>query len=185
MPVNKFHSQFAIALGMLLLMTAGTQAAGLSGTVTSQAEPTMEGVLVTAKKEGSSISVTVVTDALGKFSFPPDRLDAGKYNLSIRAVGYILDGPKDITLDQTTDGKADLKLSKTKNLASQLSNAEWIMSIPAPDKDKKFLDDWVLAARLMQETKAPIIEANFSCPNEGDFVKVDTRTGDYVERVKR
>jgi dihydroorotate dehydrogenase len=34
-----------------------------------------------------------------------------------------------------------------------------------------FLDDWVLAARLMNETKIHVIEANFSCPNEGDRVK--------------
>ncbi|MEK7615640.1 MAG: dihydroorotate oxidase [Patescibacteria group bacterium] len=37
--------------------------------------------------------------------------------------------------------------------------------------DKKFLEDWVLAAQLMQETKVPEIEANFSCPNEGNLVK--------------
>ena len=37
--------------------------------------------------------------------------------------------------------------------------------------DKKFLEDWVLAARLMAETKVPVIEANFSCPNEGNLVK--------------
>lgn len=34
-----------------------------------------------------------------------------------------------------------------------------------------FIDDWVLAARLMKETGVHAIEANFSCPNEGDRVK--------------
>ncbi len=33
------------------------------------------------------------------------------------------------------------------------------------------LEDWVLAARLMNETKVHGIEVNFSCPNEGDKVK--------------
>ena len=37
--------------------------------------------------------------------------------------------------------------------------------------EKDFIDDWVLAARLMNETKIHAIEANFSCPNEGDKVK--------------
>jgi dihydroorotate dehydrogenase len=37
--------------------------------------------------------------------------------------------------------------------------------------EQDFLDDWVLAARLMNETKIHVIEANFSCPNEGDKVK--------------
>ncbi len=38
------------------------------------------------------------------------------------------------------------------------------------DTDQDFIDDWVLAARLMQETGVHAIEANFSCPNEGDRV---------------
>jgi dihydroorotate dehydrogenase (NAD+) catalytic subunit len=36
--------------------------------------------------------------------------------------------------------------------------------------EQDFLDDWVLASRLMNETKIHVIEANFSCPNEGDKV---------------
>lgn len=37
--------------------------------------------------------------------------------------------------------------------------------------EEDFLNDWVLAARLMNETGIHVIEANFSCPNEGDRVK--------------
>ena len=37
--------------------------------------------------------------------------------------------------------------------------------------EQDFLNDWVLAARLMKETGIQVIEANFSCPNEGDAVK--------------
>ena len=33
------------------------------------------------------------------------------------------------------------------------------------------LDDWVLAGRLINETRIHAIEANLSCPNEGDKVK--------------
>ena len=33
---------------------------------------------------------------------------------------------------------ADLKLAKTKDLASQLSNAEWLLSMPGPDDQKGF-----------------------------------------------
>ena len=49
-------------------------AAALTGTVTSAEEGPMEGVLVSAKKDGSTITVTVVTDAKGQYSFPADRL---------------------------------------------------------------------------------------------------------------
>jgi dihydroorotate dehydrogenase len=34
-----------------------------------------------------------------------------------------------------------------------------------------FIADWVLAARMMKECGVHAIEANFSCPNEGDRVK--------------
>ncbi len=37
--------------------------------------------------------------------------------------------------------------------------------------EQDFIDDWVLAARLMKEAGVHAIEANFSCPNEGDRVK--------------
>lgn len=37
--------------------------------------------------------------------------------------------------------------------------------------DDDFIGDWILGARLMKETKVHAIEANFSCPNEGDRVK--------------
>lgn len=37
--------------------------------------------------------------------------------------------------------------------------------------EEDFIADWVLTARLMKETGVHAIEANFSCPNEGDRVK--------------
>jgi virginiamycin B lyase len=128
-----------VAFGALLLASP-SMAQGLSGKVTSEAEPTMEGVLVTAKKEGSTIATTVVTDDKGNFSFPADRIAPGKYTLAIRAVGYVLDGPKSVDVPEGKAGAADIKLSKTKNLAAQLSNAEWLMSMPGTDKEKQFLD---------------------------------------------
>src|SRR5258707_700836 len=62
----------------------------LSGHVSSQEEGAMEGVLVTAKRDGSHVAVTVVSDAQGQYSFPRARLEAGHYALKIRAVGYEL-----------------------------------------------------------------------------------------------
>ena len=44
--------------------------AALTGLVSSADEPTMEGVLVSATKAGSNITVTVVTGADGRYSFP-------------------------------------------------------------------------------------------------------------------
>ena len=114
-------------------------AAALTGQVSSAEEGNMEGVVVSAKKDGSTISVSVVTDAQGRFSFPANRLEPGKYTLKARAVGYDLPGT--ITADVAA-GKAatsPLKLTKTRNLAAQLNNAEWLMSMPGTEEQKKFL----------------------------------------------
>ena len=42
----------------------------LTGLVTSDEEGPMEGVVVTARREGSTISISVVTDDKGRYTFP-------------------------------------------------------------------------------------------------------------------
>ena len=96
----------------------------------------MEGVVVNARRDGANFTVSVVSDAQGKYSFPRTHLEPGKYTLTIRAVGYDLVGPAraDVTAGPAT--AADLKLEKTKDLASELSSLEWAMSIPGTPEQK-------------------------------------------------
>src|SRR5215468_9254779 len=61
-------------------------APALTGEVRSAEEGPMGGVTVTATRDKSTISVTVVTDEKGRYSFPADRLVPGTYALAIRAV---------------------------------------------------------------------------------------------------
>jgi streptogramin lyase len=114
---------------------AKAQTAPLSGKVSSTEEGMMEGVLVSARKEGSTITQTVVSNGKGEFSFPAGKLDPGAYTITIRAAGYVLSGPK--TVDVTASGTtAEVKLAKSKNIASQLSNGEWLLSAPGEDRFK-------------------------------------------------
>src|SRR5881397_1465824 len=62
----------------------------LTGQVTSAEEGSMEGVVVSAKKDGSTISISVVTNGEGRFAFPAARLEPGHYRLKARAAGYEL-----------------------------------------------------------------------------------------------
>src|SRR5712672_3493527 len=113
----------------------GAQAQSLSGTVSSTEEGQMEGVLVSAKKEGATVTTTVVTNDKGEFSFPAGRLEPGKYTISTRAIGYTLTGPKSV--DVSASGtSADIKLGRARNIAAQLSNGEWMLSIPGQDAFK-------------------------------------------------
>jgi virginiamycin B lyase len=128
--------------GIFLTAAQAQGASALSGQVTSAEEGAMEGVLVSAKRDGTTITTTVVSDQKGEFSFPADRLEPGHYAIAIRAGGYNLDGPKAIDI-AGAGAKADLKLVKTKNLASQLANAEWLLSAPGPENVKAQLSNCV------------------------------------------
>src|SRR6202166_5384269 len=97
----------------------------LTGKVTAGPEA-LEGVLVSAKKSGSTVTVTVVSDNDGRYSFPAARLEPGQYSLRIRAVGYELDNSSPVAIAADKTATADLALRKTEDLASQLSNAEWL-----------------------------------------------------------
>src|SRR5712691_9080257 len=116
-----------------LLIAAGTEAAqspetALSGKIASDREGAMEGVVVSAKKAGSTITVSVVSDAKGDYSFPAARLQEGRYTLTIRAAGYVLEGAPTVELAAGKPAVADLKLKPTPHLAEQLTNAEWMAS---------------------------------------------------------
>jgi virginiamycin B lyase len=117
----------------------GQVPAALAGQVTSQEEGPMEGVVVSAKKDGSTITVSVISDNKGHYSFPANRLDSGHYTLKTRAVGYVLDASAAVDLAAQKPATADLTLHKTKNLVPQMTNAEWLLSIPGTDDQKAFL----------------------------------------------
>jgi streptogramin lyase len=145
MAIGKLISYAGLGCALAGLLMAGTQAqsgAALSGRVTSAEEGPMEGVLVSAKKDGTTITTTVVSDQRGEYSFPADRLEPGHYSIAIRAGGYNLDGPKAVDIAGAA-AKADIKLVKSENLASQLSNAEWLLSAPGPENVKAQLSNCV------------------------------------------
>jgi streptogramin lyase len=124
-----------------LCLGAEQSGVALAGRVTSAAEGAMEGVLVSAKRAGSTKTITVVSRADGAYSFARERLEPGRYALSIRAVNYVLAdraavaaveiGPQDAA-------RVDLELraSNPLELALQLTDPEWLASYPLDDKTK-------------------------------------------------
>src|SRR5215472_8994947 len=125
------------SFGFAIVLLGQTQSpATLSGQVTSAADGPMEGVLVSAKKANSTITVTVVTDNQGQYRFPAAKLDPGKYSLHIRAVGYELEAPHTVDVVQGKTAKEDVRLISAHDLAAQLSNSEWLMSFPGAEQEK-------------------------------------------------
>src|SRR5262249_46365743 len=110
--------------------------AALVGRVTSSEEGAMEGVLVSAKRAASTITVTVVTDDQGRFRFPAGKLPPGSYSIRIRAVGYDLGTPQNLDVRSGATSALDLTLTRARDLAAQLSNSEWLASFPGSDQEK-------------------------------------------------
>src|SRR5215831_9160705 len=130
----------AVAALSLHAGAALAQAAdALTGQVRSEREGAMEGVVVSARKADSIVTVSVITDATGHYRFPAARLEPGSYTIAIRAVGYDLDGKATAQVEAGKAITADLKLKPTRNLPAQLSNAEWLASMPGTDGQKKAL----------------------------------------------
>ncbi len=162
---------FAAGPGVLHSQTNGP---ALAGQVSSAEEGNMEGVLVTAKKTGSVINITVVSDAKGRYSFPRTKLEPGSYTIKTRAVGYDLDDPGAIEVGSAKAATADFKLHKTQNLAAQLTNSEWLQSMPNDDKEKDFLLNCVQCHTLERILR--------SKHTEEEFMKVMQRMGSYANQ---
>ena len=164
----------AIFGGAVALHSDTPATVALTGMVSSPDEGPMEGVLVTAKKAGAFVNITVASDEKGRYNFPRTKLEPGSYTLRIRAAGYDFDDPGALEVGATAAATADLKLHKTANLAAQLTNAEWLMSMPQPDKQKAFFLNCVqchTVERILRSKHTP-----------EEFMKVMDRMGGYANQ---
>jgi virginiamycin B lyase len=162
------------ALVPFLSTPSGAQQAPLAGQVSSAEEGAMEGVLVSAKRDGATVTVTVVSEKDGRFSFPVGRLEPGHYSLRVRAVGYDLDAAAAVDVAAGKTASLDLKLRKTEDLASQLSNGEWIASAPGSDQQKTSLLNC-----LGCHTLERVVKSRYSAD---DFMQVLPRMQGYVNQ---
>lgn len=133
-------------LALLLAHSGLVQAdAAPRGTVSSEDEGAMEGVVVIATSESASRSVAVTSDADGRFAFPADRLPAGSYRIGVRAAGWeLVDGPRklDIPVEPGMAGNLQLALQPVTDkdtLAGQLTSLAWLNSFPGTQAEKDLL----------------------------------------------
>ena len=147
----------------------------LTGRVTSPREGAMEGVLVSAQRSGSPISVTVVTNESGRYSFPVKRLPPGNYSLRIRATGYELDGPAAVDVAAKGTVTADLRLQQAPDIAAQLTSTEWLISMPGGSEQKRPLIECMSCHTLER-----VVRSKF---NADEFVGVLKRMANYANNT--
>ena len=163
----------AVVLAAIARTAAQSSPAALTGVVSSPDEGVMEGVLVSAKRAGSTLTVTVVSDASGRYSFPRNRLEPGSHAIRIRAAGYELEGPATVTVAAQEPTQFDLKLRKAQDLASQLSNGEWFISWPGSNDVKNGLLNCTQCHGLQ-----PIVRSRYTA---AEFAPIIERMGRYSQ----
>ena len=166
-------SVLLLCAGWELLNAQNSSSAALGGRVSSQEEGPMEGVLVSAKRAGSTITVTVLSDAQGQYSFPRSRLEPGEYSVRIRAVGYEVDNPGPVEVTAEKAAQLDLKLHKARDLSRQLSNGEWLTSMPGTVEQKQVFLNCTSCHTLERIVR--------SQHDAGEFVQVLRRMTTYAQ----
>src|ERR1051326_3147896 len=144
----------------------------LTGQVKSEEEGLMEGVAVSAKRSGSNVTVTVISNEKGLYSFPQNRLEAGQYSITVRAAGYDLASPVTATVSADSPAKLDLHLRKLSDISSQITNAEWLMSAPGTEQQKAGVSGCVSCHTLQRIFK--------SGHDADEFVQVMVRMAGYA-----
>ncbi|HWN51062.1 MAG TPA: carboxypeptidase regulatory-like domain-containing protein [Xanthobacteraceae bacterium] len=120
-----------------LVLVGGVSAASadqlLTGSITSASGQKLEGVLVSAKKEGSTITTSVYTDQNGEYFFPA--MADGKYDVWAQTLGF-----------KTAKGAVDLSATKHQDLQ--------LAAITDPDERIRQMPPEMLAAALPEEAEA-------------------------------
>jgi virginiamycin B lyase len=125
----------ASVAGLVVIGLVGPAAADqlLTGSITSASGQKLDGIQVSAKKEGSTITTSVYTDQNGNYFFPA--LADGKYNVWAQALGF-----------ETSKGQVDLTATKHQDFK--------LAAITDPDQKIKQLPSEMLAAALPEDTEA-------------------------------
>src|SRR5215813_9863766 len=87
--MTDLRCQLLASVASVILVGAVTTASAdqlLTGAITSASGQKLEGVQVSAKKEGSTITTSVYTDLNGEYFFPA--MSDGKYRVWAQALGF-------------------------------------------------------------------------------------------------
>jgi virginiamycin B lyase len=142
-------------------LTFSAQDIALQGIVRSQQEGVMEGVVVSAKRLQSTITISVVSNEHGEYRFPKTKLPDGVYELSIRAVGYQLPTKKTTSIGRGQSSTTNLNLVPVKDISGQLTNAEWMSSMPGSEREKRALLTCVTCHTLERVVKSKYSSEEF------------------------
>ncbi len=108
----------------------------ITGSVKDAAGRPLNGVFVSAAREGANHTVTVFSDDTGKFRI--QNLPAGKYTVSANAGGFRQSRQAEVLKPrQVTDINFSLEPeARAQELLDQATGGEWLVSVPGTDRQK-------------------------------------------------
>jgi streptogramin lyase len=168
----------ALAANAVVLRSAADVPA-LVGTVRSETEGLMEGVIVIAQRDGSRVLTAVTTNERGQYTFPRTHLRPGKYALTIRAAGYVLSGDRvAVPIVRSASAQVDLALqtASTDQIAHQMTSVEWWRSMPGTDAQKDLLVRKVVNCGFCHEMER-VMRTRYTAEQ---FLPVITRMATYA-----
>ena len=122
-------SAAVLSVGLPAIAPTAAPSTELTGTVKGADGKPMEGVAVSAKAQGATITTSVWTNQNGAYAFPA--LDAGQYRVWAQAVGF----DRVLAEAAIAPGKAthqDFTLKPMEHILNrQLSTAEWMERLPS------------------------------------------------------
>jgi streptogramin lyase len=132
----------AVALFAPTMKSAPAQQAGvlLSGSVKSDAGAKLDGVTVSARAEGQTITTSVFTDDDGNYYFP--RMASGKYRVWAQAEGFVA-GKAEIGLDGAVQ-RQDFTLNTIQDkleIVKQMTGQEYVTSLPEDTPEHRKMKD--------------------------------------------
>jgi streptogramin lyase len=80
-----------------------------------------------------------VSNRDGAYEFLASSIGPGPYHLEIGAIGYTLAGPSEVSLREGSTTTANLSLRTVRNIDDQMTNSEWLLSMPGNVQQKGLL----------------------------------------------
>ena len=154
---------------------SAADAPALSGTITSTGGEKMEGVTVSARAAGTSMTTSVFTDLEGVYYFPP--LDSGKYKVWAQAQGFDA-GRADVAVG-ATGVRQDFVLKPLQEFEAQLSGDVWYAALPETTREDKRMKEVFRLACMGCHSQNFTLITRFDQKGWKDIITVMSRIGSY------
>ncbi|MBI2187789.1 MAG: carboxypeptidase regulatory-like domain-containing protein [Acidobacteria bacterium] len=116
--------------------SGGSARSNLVGAIRAADGAPLEGVVISARAPGASITTSVFTDERGAYVFPA--LPAGPYNLWAQATGYET-ARAHVTIQTAGRTQQAFTLNAIADLTPQLTPSEWLAALPEDTKEQRRL----------------------------------------------